>query len=132
MPPRRPAPRWHRDQPLARSGRLTRTQRMAHERLLLNLRELENEDELAYMIRDLIPEAWATLEADVDVEEPKTRITLRLDTSVARFSRAMGPGYQARINRVLATFAQMRMAGVRRMEKALEDWDAEQRKKTGE
>ncbi len=38
------------------------------------------------------------------------RITLRVDRSVAKFFRAMGPGYQARINRVLRTYARFRMS----------------------
>ena len=40
---------------------------------------------------------------------PKTKITLRLDESVAKFFRAMGPGYQARINRILGTWAQLKI-----------------------
>lgn len=58
-------------------------------------------------------EAWDTLEADVDVWEKKAKVTLMLDDSLAKFYRAQGVGYQARINRILATYAQMKIAEVR-------------------
>jgi len=61
-------------------------------------------------LREAVPEAWHTLEQDLDVAEPKEKVTLYLDRSVAKFYRAMGQGYQARINRLLATWAQMKIA----------------------
>lgn len=97
----------------AHRGRgFTKTQAMHLERLMLNAQHLESEDLSDYDIQHLIPVAWDTLERDVDVEEKKVKITLRLDESVAKFYRAMGTGYQARMNRILATFAQMRMGQV--------------------
>ena len=71
----------------------------------------EGEIALERLIRHQAPEAWHRLETDLDVREKKVHLTLRLDESVAKFFRAMGPGYQARINRVLATYTQMRIAG---------------------
>lgn len=97
-----------------------KTQRLAEKRLRQLLNELGDElspDELERKI----PEAWSTLEEDLDVEEPKVKITLRLDRSVATFFRGMGKGYQARMNRVLATYAQMRIAQVRFYERELDD-----------
>jgi uncharacterized protein (DUF4415 family) len=105
---------------MARANRLSRTARLQLERLQLNAAGLAREDMLDYNVQALVPEAWDTLEQDLDVFEPKTKITLRLDDSVAKFYRAMGEGYQARINRILATFAQMRIAQVRRLEEMLE------------
>ncbi len=104
--------------PARRAG--SRAERLARERLLRNLRALEDESTLDHAVRDLIPEAWATLEEDLDVEERKVRVTLMLDESVAKFFRAMGKGYQARINRILATYAQMKIARVRRLEEEME------------
>ena len=49
----------------------------------------------------------------MDVTERKVKITIRLDESVVKFYRAMGVGYQARMNRVLQTYAQMQIAQVR-------------------
>jgi len=116
---------FHRNRGIIKRAGWPRTKRLTMERLLLNLRALENEETLATIIRDLTPEAWDTLEADIDVEEKKVRVTLLLDESVSKFYRAMGKGYQARINRVLATFAQMRIAEVRRAEAEQEALDAQ-------
>ena len=108
---------FHRNSPIPKVRGDSRTKRLAYERFLLNLRALEHDGDAEYLIREFIPEAWDTLEADIDVAEKKVRVTLRLDESVAKFYRAMGTGYQARINRILATFAQMRILGVRRLER---------------
>ena len=81
-----------------------------------NVVDLEYDGLTPYWVRDHIPEAWDRLEKDVDVFEKKVQITIRLDESVAKYFRAMGPGYQARINRVLATFAQMRIAQINAIE----------------
>lgn len=90
----------------------TKTQRIALDRLGKRSNELRNTPLWVYDLRKEVPSAWATLEQDIDVEEPKVKITLRLDASVAKFFRAMGSGYQARINRVLATYAQLKIAEV--------------------
>ncbi|MDJ1006643.1 MAG: BrnA antitoxin family protein [Paracoccaceae bacterium] len=86
--------------------------RLAEQRLTRLVLEL-NDEPMAFEAEWTIPETWATLEDDIDVEEKKVKITLRLDESVVKFFRAMGPGYQARMNRVLATYAQMKIAQVR-------------------
>ncbi|MFV2037610.1 MAG: BrnA antitoxin family protein [Paracoccaceae bacterium] len=96
-----------------RTDKGTKTERLARTRFFALLRRFEDEEPLDYAISEQIPEAWRTLEDDVAVHEPKVKITLMLDTSVARFYRAMGHGYQARINRVLATYAQLKIADVR-------------------
>ena len=66
-----------------------------------------------------MPLAWHTLEHDLDVEESKVKITLRLDESVAKFYRAMGPGYQARISRILGLWANMKIGEALRVEEAI-------------
>ena len=103
--------------PRTKGAAKTKTERLAMDRLLMQLEHLKLEGEmLDYRIHSLVPEAWDTLERDVDVTEKKRKVTLYLDESVVKFFRAMGVGYQARINRILATFAQMRIAQVRRAE----------------
>lgn len=49
------------------------------------------------------------LEMDVDVEGPKEKVTLYLDRAVIAVFRRMGKGYQARINRILETWVQMKI-----------------------
>jgi hypothetical protein len=124
LPTARPAPSYR--QPLE-PGR-SRTARMAYERMLSNVLEQDWEGLDPYLdLRDQIPEAWDTLERDVDVYEPREKVTLMLDRSVAKFFRAQGQGYQARINRVLGTYAQMKIAEVRLAEARLERFRAEER-----
>ena len=74
-----------------------------------------------HSVQQMVPEAWATIAEDLPCEEPKVKITIRLDQSVARFYRAMGKGYQARMNRVLATYAQMEIGQVQREHEVFAD-----------
>lgn len=100
--------------------RMTKAERMARQGMIrfLNEEMLENAD-MSLALRDKVPEAWHTLEHDLDVEEPKVKVTLRLDASVARFYRGMGAGYQARISRILALWANMKIGNALRVEEAL-------------
>jgi uncharacterized protein (DUF4415 family) len=93
---------------------------MAKEKLSELMWRSQLEDNISTALRDEVPDAWHRLEADLDVVEPKVRVTLRIDASVAKFYRAMGQGYQARINRILETWAQMKIAGVVEAEAQME------------
>ncbi|SHF53669.1 BrnA antitoxin of type II toxin-antitoxin system [Litoreibacter ascidiaceicola] len=95
----------------------SKTQRIAKERLNHYLQLMRLDDDLTDLVREVVPQAWHRLEHDIDVEEPKVKITLRVDRSVAKFYRAWGNGYQARINRILATYAQTKIAEYLKMEK---------------
>lgn len=92
----------------------TRTARMARARLGYLMSGFGDEAGLYHNVQERVPEAWATLAEDLPCEEPRVKITIRLDQSVARFYRAMGKGYQARMNRVLATYAQMQIGEVQK------------------
>ena len=91
-------------------------------------------DDLLKLAREQVPEAWHTLEMDIETFEPKQKVSLYLDKSVVKMFRAMGGGYQARINRILATWLQMKMADLIGLEmsmiealvKADEDSDREE------
>ena len=115
MPARHDTPRQRLHRKTPEYGQ-TKTARLAYERVIGNVVDLEYDGLTPYWVRDHIPEAWDRLEKDVDVFEKKVQITIRLDESVAKYFRAMGPGYQSRINRVLATFAQMRIAQINAIE----------------
>lgn len=97
----------------------TRTARLARARLERLIEGQGDDTALWRKVQQRVPEAWATLEDDIECWEDKVKITIRIDTSVARFYRAMGKGYQARMNRILATYAQMKIGEVAR-ERALE------------
>ncbi len=99
--------------------RLTKTERIARSKLFRHLLEARG-DMLDDALEGMVPDAWHTLEADLDVEEPKVKVTLYLDASVAKMFRAMGNGYHARINRVLSTWLQLKIAGMLREREEIE------------
>lgn len=90
-----------------------KTRRLAEARfyqLLFISNMLDSDTVFLDVARKEIPDAWHTLEMDVEVEAPKEKVTLYLDRAVIAIFRKMGKGYQARINRILETWLQMRMA----------------------
>ncbi len=89
-----------------------KTKRLAEARMhqLLFLEAMTRDEVFLETARKEIPEAWHTLEMDVETEAPKEKVTLYLDRAVIQMFRKMGKGYQARINRVLETYMQMRIA----------------------
>lgn len=101
-------------------ARMTKTERIARDRLMNDLIHLSRDGWIDTTLAEEVPDAWHTLEADLDVEEPREKVTLYLDRSVVRFYRGMGRGYHARINRLLRTWAQMKIAGEVQLDAYLE------------
>ena len=89
----------------------TKARRMAEARFhqLLYYASHENNDFLEEARRE-VPDAWMTLELDMETVAKKQKVTLYLDEAVVKMYRAMGPGYQGRINRILETWMQMKIA----------------------
>lgn len=59
------------------------------------------------------PPDWHEISLDKDRRDAKrTRCTVAFDADVVKFFKAMGPGYQTRMNRVLRAFMHMRLAKV--------------------
>lgn len=59
------------------------------------------------------PDDWDQIWQDRDRRDAKrTQINIRMDADVVRFFKAMGPGYQHRINRVLRAFMHLRLARI--------------------
>jgi uncharacterized protein (DUF4415 family) len=98
---------------------ITRTERLARRRLFYHLWIADEDTPPLAEMRAEVPEAWHMIEADIDCFEAKRKMTLYLDQSVAKMFQAMGKGYQARINRILNTWLQMKMAGLMQEEEAL-------------
>tara|TARA_R110000787_G_scaffold42970_4_gene105275 strand:- start:295 stop:663 length:369 start_codon:yes stop_codon:yes gene_type:complete len=102
--------------------RITKTERIARERFTYHMWRLTGDADLNdYHVRENVPEAWHSIEQDIDCEEPKVKVTLYLDRSVARCFKAMGKGYQARINRLLQTWLHLRAAGMLETDRALRE-----------
>lgn len=92
--------------------RMTKTERLARRRVIWNLWRASEDIVPLDEIRAEVPEAWHSIVEDLDCSEPKDKLTLYLDRSVAKAFRAMGKGYQARINRILLTWLQLKAAGM--------------------
>ncbi|WP_425071833.1 BrnA antitoxin family protein [Sagittula sp. S175] len=59
------------------------------------------------------PREWHEIWEDRDRRDVKrTRVTAAFDADVVKFFKAMGPGYQHRMNRVLRAFMHMRLAKI--------------------
>ena len=102
--------------------RVTKTERIAKERFTYHMWRLAGEMDLTdYDSRAHVPDAWHCIEQDIDCEEPKVKVTLYLDRSVARCFKAMGKGYQARINRLLQTWLQLRASGMLETDRVLRE-----------
>ena len=103
-----------------KTRRKTKTQASAADRLLADLQFLNREGWIPREIADGIPPEWHTLEQDVEVAAKKQKVTLYLDAPVVRFYRAMGSGYQERINRLLSTWMNMKIADELRLIEMIE------------
>ncbi|GGE48020.1 BrnA antitoxin family protein [Actibacterium pelagium] len=58
-----------------------------------------------------IPTEWHSIWQDEDrLDDRRTRVTARFDADVVKFFKALGPGYQHRMNRVLRAYTHMRLA----------------------
>ena len=77
---------------------------VAHHKLMIELGEMDIFLRQTQAKLALIPEAWHTLEQDVPVRPRKTKITADFHAETVTWFRAMGLGYQARMNAVLRTF----------------------------
>lgn len=98
---------------------MSKTERAARRRLIYHL-WLASEDRLPWdELRAEVPDAWHMIEADIECHEPKEKVTLYLDKSVAKMFRAMGHGYLARINRILDSWLQLKIAAMLDTEAAL-------------
>ena len=62
-------------------------------------------------IKGSLPPDWNGLDTWAPVARHKTRVTVRLDTDMVRWFRKLGPGYGARMNRVLRVYWTALLAG---------------------
>ena len=89
-------------------AQISKSEKLARWRLVYHL-WLASEDSVPmFEVREEVPDAWHMIEADIDCHAPKQKVTLYLDARVAKAFKAMGQGYQARINRILATYLEMK------------------------
>jgi len=89
-------------------------------RMLNDLQHIQENRTIVSMLNEL-PDEWHTVGIDVVTRPPKAKVTLYLDKAVIQFFRAMGHGYQDRINRLLATYMRMCLMNYIDADQALEE-----------
>lgn len=80
--------------------------------MLNALKQEMRELEVMAVTYDAIPEGWWRLERDMPPSPKKEQISIRIDEDVMAFFRGYGHGHQTRINKVLRTYMQARLAKV--------------------
>ncbi len=71
--------------------------------LLNNCMNLQIDMQHAHLKDLIIPKEWSEI-STIPPVQVKERITIRLDKDVVKFYKALGPGYQKRMNVVLRIF----------------------------
>lgn len=97
--------------------RPTRRESAYFSAMMQNLMVLQEELKGQWVDRSL-PEGWNAIEP---VAPATTRLTLRLDTDLARWFRKLGPGYQKCINQILRVYVEAAMSGRIAMDPGLEE-----------
>ena len=93
------------------SGNRNIKEEIAYVQMMVELGDLERHWEQARLKQKLIPPDWHRVERDAPTRRRKTKITADFDADLVRWFRAMGLGYQARMNQVLRTWMLARISG---------------------
>ena len=94
---------------------------IAYVKLDIELDEMRTYVRQLLLKDEMIPTAWHYIEENVPVRPRKTKVTAAYDAEVVKFFRAMGLGYQARMNQVLRAYMlAIKSRVIRRMEDR--DW----------
>jgi hypothetical protein len=92
---------------------MTKTERLNWMYGLDALRQIEFDVHQAAVGIGGLPTEWHSIWDDRDNRRvTTTRVTCRLDTDVVKFFKAMGPGYQPKMNRVLRSYMHFRLAKI--------------------
>ena len=93
--------------------KMTKTERINYNHAIDALRMIEHDIHNVILENRAIPHGWHKVAQDMDRRHPnRTRCTVAFDADVVKFFKAMGPGYQERMNRVLRAFMHLRLAKI--------------------
>jgi uncharacterized protein (DUF4415 family) len=82
----------------------TLAEERAHNDMMIELDRTRRWLDQAKLRWSLIPDDWHEVEKRVPVRPKKSKITAAFDDDMLRWYRAMGHGYQGRMNAILRTF----------------------------
>ena len=81
-----------------------KTEERSLAKLLDDLEEQEIAFEIFKRTRSLVPPGWHSVESRAPVKPKKTKLTVTLDADMVAWFRALGRGYQPRMNAVLRAY----------------------------
>lgn len=73
-------------------------------KFVTDIEALEIENMVRKRVWDTMPVGWLSAHQDAPCGPVKTKMTIRMDTDVLEWYRALGMGYQNRINTVLRAY----------------------------
>ena len=73
-------------------------------RMVTDIEALEAENFVRKRMAGGLPTGWLSAHEDAPCGPAKTKMTIRMDTDVLEWYRALGQGYQNRINTVLRAY----------------------------
>ena len=82
----------------------SKTEERSFARMLDDLEEQEIAFERFKRIRSLAPPGWHSVERRAGIRPRKTKLTVALDADMVAWFRALGRGYQPRMNAVLRAY----------------------------
>ena len=82
----------------------SKSEERSYAALIGDLYDLEHLHRANQLKRRVLPPDWDRVEKEHPVRPRKTRVTIGLDAETVRWFRAMGDGYQARINAILRIY----------------------------
>ncbi|WP_333714036.1 BrnA antitoxin family protein [Yoonia sp.] len=98
---------------MTKPRQMTQNQRIYWSLAVDAMRRIEWDQHATLIEAGDLPEGWdAIWNLRAQRDTTTRRVTIRLDADVVKFFKAMGEGYQPRINAVLRAFMYFRLAGV--------------------
>jgi uncharacterized protein (DUF4415 family) len=82
----------------------SKTEERSFARMLADLEDQEADFERFKLTRRLVPPGWHSVERRTEIKPKKTKLTVTLDADMVKWFRALGRGYQPRMNAVLRAY----------------------------
>ena len=82
----------------------SKTEERSLAKLIDDLEEQEIAFELFKRTRSLVPPGWHAVESRHPVKPKKTKLTVTMDADMVAWFRALGRGYQSRMNAILRAY----------------------------
>jgi uncharacterized protein (DUF4415 family) len=82
----------------------SKTEERSFARMLADLESQEADFERFKRTQRLVPPGWHSVERRAEIKPKKTKLTVTLDADMVAWFRALGRGYQPRMNAILRAY----------------------------